>query len=338
MIEPCSQVVIVEHVEHAGNPGEDGEGEHVSVGRREEPVGQRSDGVRWLAAGDETAPQVPEEIGDPTVDAARLRLEHREIDVGAGSRPLSHLDRSHGGGGGEVAALIGGDVAAELDRFPPVDPRSVHRATHGVGDDVGPDVVGIGTGLTERGDARDDETRVVLGQGAVPEPSLVEVAGRERLDHHVGSGGERGHEALVGWIVEVDDDRPLVGVEVEEERALLQVDELGYAIATTAVIAMVRIEGERTVVPGRVATRWLRLDHLRPEVGQELPSERAGYVGCQLQHPDAGKRLSHVGDVTHGSIDGANDTSSFHGPGRIDDSAHHPCAELGGGARWRRCR
>ena len=231
-----------------------------------------------------------EQVRRAAVDGACLSFEGRHVDVGGPPRPLAHHERGQCRHRCQVAHLVGGDVAAELDWLALLDSGAPHRPAHGVGDDVAAAVAGlrIGTGLSERRDGSEHDARPQLGERFVAQADTVEMTGRERLDHNVGLGSERPDELdVVGtWrtAADVGHNAALVGVEMQEERRLLE------AVGT--------LRRRRTVAPRAVTAGWVsagrfHLDDIGAVVGEELSQVRARDARCELEHPDAGQQLTH---------------------------------------------
>ena len=92
------------------------------------------------------------------------------------------------------------------------------------------------------------------------------------LDNHVRRLGEAEERLASGLAFEVEGDRALVAVHVEE---------------TEAVVAL---ELEPHGAAGLIALRRLDLDDVRPEVGQKHAAERARHDLADIEHPDGLKR------------------------------------------------
>ena len=285
------QIVVVQGVEHPGGPGGEGEHDRVTVGGREATGRQEADLGRGLPVGHPTGPPMPEQVGGPTVDAGRLGLEHREIDVGSQAGALGHGQGRHRSQGGQVAALIGDDVAGQLQRLAVAPACRAHRTGHGVGHDVLTEQIGVGSVLAERGHRGDDQGRVGGLELVDPEATLGQPPGRRRLDDQVGAVDQPAHHLLIAVAVEVGHHRALVGVEMEEQGALL---DGGIGVGLDVI-------GERATGPGRVAPRWLDLDDVGPVRRQQLSGEGSGHTGGQLDHPDPVERATPIGPiVVHG--------------------------------------
>src|SRR5205807_2336411 len=133
--------------------------------------------------------------------------------------------------------------------------RDVHDAGVRLQHRVVAGAVAHGANLSERRDRAVDETLVLLVKVLPPEAALVERAGLERLDEHVGviSQGADDLGALVA--VEVDRDAALVAVRAQVARALVTPRRRD---PTPAVVA---------------ATGLLHLDHVGAEVAERLGAE-----------------------------------------------------------------
>ncbi len=95
-------------------------------------------------------------------------------------------------------------------------------------------------------------------------------------DQNVGRGQEPvGHHAAAGQPKVEDDASPGAVVHLEARVDPRRVARLDQAAA-----------------PGRVAARWLDLDHVRAPVGQHCGARRAGREAADLDDPDAEQRSS----------------------------------------------
>jgi hypothetical protein len=122
--------------------------------------------------------------------------------------------------------------------------------------------------LTERGDARHDQTRVDRVQRLPPEAPALEDAGPKVLENDVAPGHQPANDVLSLRRVQVEGHELLVPVvDGEPVRA--------------AVLR--RAEASEVVAPAG----HLGLDHLGPELGHERAAERAGDHLSELEHPDS---------------------------------------------------
>lgn len=123
--------------------------------------------------------------------------------------------------------------------------------------------------LPVSGHARQHEPRVALAEHVVTQTPLLQRAGPETLDHHVGGLDQLQEQLLPAWVAQVEGDAALVaGMDGPEEVVTVQ---LGLA-----------------PVPQRVRpVGCLDLDHVGAMICQQPSAERAGDEGPELQDPDA---------------------------------------------------
>ena len=108
-----------------------------------------------------------------------------------------------------------------------------------------------------------------------PRPEAVHGPWSEALDHHVGLGRQLAGQSAAVPTFQVQRDRSLVGVEMEEGAALFPVR---------------LVLRKRTDVAGAVTrSRTLDLDHVGPVVRQQLRAVRPGDVVREVERLDAGQ-------------------------------------------------
>ena len=172
---------------------------------------------------------------------------------------------------------------------PHVDDRHAHLRGLGVAgdrhqprlrlrDEVVAGPAGVGTGLAEAGDRAIDELRIGVLEVLVAEPVFGEVASLEVLDQHVGSKRQSPDDVPAGRRGDVDGHRPLVARDCGPPQAPA-------------------VEPE-AVAPHDVAIGRLDLDDVGAEIAEQLPGERTGDEGAELEHAHAGQR-----GVVHGRDD-----------------------------------
>ena len=146
--------------------------------------------------------------------------------------------------------------------------RATLRERHPRGDlrhQVGPPVVLVGAGGAEAAHRGDDQRRELLAHGVARQTEALEVTFTQGLDHDVGRTEEL-DELRPAGLVGRDRDRALVGVEVHEA--------LGQP-------------------PLRIAPGRLDLDHVGPEVGEDLGAVRPGRFARQLDDRQVTEKLAH---------------------------------------------
>ncbi len=170
-----------------------------------------------------------------------------------------------------IAALKAGHHQRRLRRVP----AEVHVAADGVVDDLVAQPVLPRPRLAEGRERGDDQPRVLLRQRRGVEAERRQPAGRERLDQHIGVARQLADALAAGRLVQVGDDRALVGVQVE-----MQAAGLGVRLAAR----------ERPEPAHRIARRRLDLQHLRAEVRQQLRAVISGHRGGEIEHPYIAQR------------------------------------------------
>jgi len=211
-------------------------------------------------------------------------LSYRGVDhltlAGLGAMVERHGDAHDGVHGRQ--AVADGDAGAR--RRPVGLAGHIAQAAHGLADQTVAGALGIGTGLTEAGNAGHDQARVLLGQHVVAQAPLLHGARPEVLDHHVGLGDQLLGERLAFGFAQVQAHRLLVAPDHRPPGR----QALGQAAAPLA--------------HGIAHLRVLHLDHLGPEVAQDLAAERPGDQGAHLDDDEARKRAGGGGGgLGHGS-------------------------------------
>ena len=218
---------------------------------------------------------------------ARAALDHAELVVhhrlhpeqgqdGLDDGQVDHLSGARGvpgeqGGGHGLRGGDGGDAVGEAERgqgrravgFAGDGREAAHRL--GEGAEAGPRRVRAE--LAERGDPRDDEARVDLGEHVGAEAPALQGAGAEVLDQHVGAGQETFEQVGAGGPGQVEGGAALVAA---EQRPPQRHAVLGGAVAA-----------------GRIALGgMLDLDDVGAEVSEDGGGERAGEQGGHVHDGD----------------------------------------------------
>src|SRR5690606_15621493 len=164
---------------------------------------------------------------------------------------------------------------ADLGRWAVGQTREVHDSTHALDDEVVAGTRSVWAVLTEAGDRAVDEARILLLQALVVEPERGETANLEVLDQNVGITDE----------IE-DEPTALFGVEIGGDRALAAVRgvEIGGVFGAVGVVDEWRSPAARIV-----AFRALYLDHLGPEISEDLPRPRPCEHAGEFDDLEAGK-------------------------------------------------
>ena len=266
-------VRALQRLDHAGPVG-------VVVNLEDEPVvvagaGEDAGGsARHLAvaerAGDAAVQLAVEQRGRERRDH---RLPHRDVDVGAlagEAAPFEGAQREQRGVQPDVGVGVG--VAHAERRFACVADEAVEAgdAADGgaVGAEAGVDPVLPGKRLRDH-----DDVRPQLAQLLVAEAEPGQRPGPPVLDQDVGVRDDAAQHLAALVRLEVEREAALVARGVVEERVLVRV---------------VLRPDDRPPPPRDVEVRArLDLDHVRAEVGQHLPADRAGPDHAEVEHADA---------------------------------------------------
>ena len=115
-----------------------------------------------------------------------------------------------------------------------------------------------------------DYRRIVRLDALISDSQPVGGTVAQRLDHHVGFGRQPACAVTVAPILQIQDHAALVSVHDLEERAL-PADE------------------GRSPLPRGIASGGLDLDHVRPQIAQDLPGEGSRQILGKVQHADSGE-------------------------------------------------
>ena len=192
------------------------------------------------------------------------------------------MERDEGRRGRHEAAEPVADEDAAEDGRPPRESRDPDHAGHGLGHRV----VG-GAPLRERSPLAEtrigdiDEARVDLLQPAVADAPRVQRPCAEVLHHDVGPAGELAEERLALLGVQIDADVVLrVVLGEKSQRGVLPVGRLGRDVAHRVA-----------------AGRQLHLDHLGPELAEEVRRGGSEDQRRQLEDADAAEGFRLVEDL-----------------------------------------
>ena len=237
---------------------------YAAVGRRRQVHGASIAAARLAAIDADVDPlaRKPPFAGMPIGLGATQRQQHRQRRRRAG--------------------VVAGVVAGELERLAVGRTRRVQRPADRLQRQLRPAVVAVGTGLSERGDRAEHQTRIDRVQHLPAPAGGRRLPGHPVLHDHINLAREPAHggRAVVG--VRVEHDRELVGVEVQEQARTLDV----------GCVARKRVE-----TPRRVAAARLDLDHPRPIIGQQLGRVRPGDVARKIENLKACERPVHACSV-----------------------------------------
>jgi hypothetical protein len=158
-----------------------------------------------------------------------------------------------------------------------------HHPAHPLNDEVVAGARRVGAGLAEARYRADDQPRVARAQRRRVEPVFDEAAELVILDHHVRTGGERGDARLARGRGDIDRDRALAAI-------------ARVIVSRGEVRAVVALDEGRPPVARVVALAGpLDLDHVRAQIGEQLPRPGAGEDARQFEHAQAGEGAGSVG-------------------------------------------
>ena len=217
-----------------------------------------------------------DKLGRSAVLGAGLGLDYGDINVLALAARLACEEGGHSRRGPYQARLSQRDVAAVLDGLALRQPQTSQVAAHAVKHDLAGLVVPIRPRLPEVGDGYQNHLRVDLLQVLVGQAEGRQHPRGEIFHHNVHLLDKLHEHTLASRALQVEGHAALVGVEVQEEAALLR---------------MRNVVREWAHAPGDVAAVGpLHLDDVGSVVGQHLGAEWTGDVPSQVQDAHIGKR------------------------------------------------
>ena len=217
----------------------------------------------------------------PGVGVARLHqlerggLLHRDVELGAGAAGgvVAAVQRDHGrAGDGEPGHRVGREGGTVRGGIGGVA-GDMQQAARGGRGEVGGLPVAAGARLAVGRGRHVDQLRVERAQIGEAEAQAVHLAGRARLDQHVGGGGEGAQLGDALRRRQVDDARLLVGVEVK--------------VLVGAVGPRPAVDEGREPARARAVGRLDQRD-LGPEVGEQASAQGGALVG-QVEDANAGE-------------------------------------------------
>ena len=171
-------------------------------------------------------------------DRDRARLVHGDLDPLALAGALALDERAQDAGAEMDAREEVADRGAGLGRRPVGVARRIGDAAHRLDGDVHGGEVAIGAVEAEARAAAIDQARVQLAQHLVAQSQPVHDAGGEILDQHVGLLDQRQEQLPAARLLEVEDDRLLVGVQHDQRIGL------DLALAAAHHVALRRLDLE----------------------------------------------------------------------------------------------
>ena len=239
---------------------------HRSVGGVKDLIGHH----RWVAIAHTAGRLAGDEI------ARSLIGQHGELCVEQGTVDMLPLPRLLGMAKGHQDAdgrIETGrqvrDRNAGLDRRPIGLACDAHHPAHGLSDKVIAGPVGIGTILTKARDRAIDQARIDRRQGLIVEAVTLQPANLEVLNDNIGLRRQF-----------ADQVRPLEIGKIYGQRPLIAVGRQVIGALARHRLARVQRGDGRTPGAGIVPpARRLNLDHIGPEIGEDLGAPRP------CQHP-----------------------------------------------------
>ena len=277
-VDRLEQVGALDPFEQAGQAEAGANDADEAIGAREDAEADPAAAGSGAAGGD-AAVGGGGEVDGAAVAAAGLAAEDADVDPVAGAAVVfgaaqGEQDGERGGGAGVVVGVVAGD----FERLAVGGAGGVEGSADGLEGEFGAAVVAVGAGLSEGGDGAEDEAGVE-GVEDVPAPAGGGgFAGRAVFDDGVYLAGEaaNGGRAVVG--VRIEDDRFLVGVEVEEEAG-------GFEVGL--------VVGEGAELPRGVAAAGFDFDHARAEVGEQLGRVGTRDVAGEVENGESIERPGH---------------------------------------------
>ena len=176
---------------------------------------------------------------------------------------LPMIESSHGTYRTLGACVIVGLGVAVLHRRSVIVAIEDHHPAHGPTDDVGPLIMGEGTGLSEGRDGGQDNIGLDLREIGITHPEAVHVSRRITLDHNVG-GFDKGLEQLPSlFLLDVQGYSPFAGIIGKPEETLFR-------------ILDVSVKGSLT--PRRTSPRRFYLDHINAEIPEHLAADEIAVI------------------------------------------------------------
>ena len=166
---------------------------------------------------------VADEGGHTSVLTASLRLHDGDVHMLAHALIAGGEEGPHGGHGCDGACLIQANLAAKLHWLAVRQASAAHFAAHAVEDDFRTLVLAIGAALSEVGDGCEDYVGVRRPQRFVVQTERCHDSGAKALYNEVDLLRQLKSNRQPSRVFQVEGDATLVGVEVQEEAALLRV-------------------------------------------------------------------------------------------------------------------
>ena len=153
-----------------------------------------------------------------------------------------------------------------------------HHPAHRLHMEVQSPVSAVRAVEAERGQRDVDKPGIGAAQHVGAQAKRLQTTLWVGLDQHVRHRHELFERRQAVLRLEVDDHSPLVGVEVREDQAPLEVPDPG---------------GEGGEAPRRVAPRRFHLDHIRADVGKE-PANVLALYAREIDHAESGQGSWHM--------------------------------------------
>ena len=214
-------------------------------------------------------------LGDQRLHHGQHRLVDGRVDHLAAAGAGAGVQGQQGpeGGEGPGQGVADGDPRAAGRRGGVAG--DIAQPAHGLADGAVPGPGRVRPVLAEPGHPDQHQPRVPLGQRVVAEPPPLQGPGPEVLDQDVGGAEQPAGQGLALGVAQVQGHRLLVAGD--------------HRPPQRQAVRLLPAPLAHRVAPGRV----LELDHLGPEVGQQLAAERPGQELAHLDHPDVVQWATH---------------------------------------------
>ena len=211
-----------DHSRHVGELCRAGGGHEHAIEAGVHATSQTETRARGDAHGDAVVVLVAQQSLHSAIDGLEGDFEIAYVDVLALPSQFGVSEAERGGEGGGIADVEAGHAAGGLEGFKLRIAGAPHVATHGKEGEVDADPVFVGAGLAEVADGGHDEIRVDLAEVFIAEAGGGQDVRGEVLDEDIGALDELLDDLLALFGLEVERYGALVGVEEEEEAALLK--------------------------------------------------------------------------------------------------------------------
>ena len=150
----------------------------------------------------------------------------------------------------------------------------VQQSTHGRGYDVGGAKVAVRTALSKTGKGQENQFRILFCQDGVTKPQFLQMTRIIAFQNYIGSLYQFEKKLASCRLAHIQGDALLPGVQVSKAKTAFQVN------------LPLR---KRGLTAQAIPARELNLDHLQPQVPEELTAKRPHCI-AEVENPVAGKK------------------------------------------------